>query len=334
LDRIKEIIKNIKSGQAAPIYFLMGDEPYYIDKISEYIEQTVLTEDEKSFNQMILYGRDVTIQEIASNAKRFPLMAEKQVIIVKEAQDLARTIDQLEEYANQFQPSTVLVMCYKYKSLDKRKKIYKTLDKNGVLFESKKLKDYQVESWVRKLIESRNYAIDVKASAMLVEFLGNDLSKIANEINKLMIMLPKGSAITADIVEKNIGISKDFNNFELIKGIVDRNQLVAYKIVDYFSQNPKNNPVVLTMGIIYSYFSKLLLYHGLKDKSPSNVMKQLKINQYAIKDYEIGFKNYPMKKVSKIIEHLKIIDLKSKGVGAVNLSLNDLLKEMLIKVFN
>jgi DNA polymerase-3 subunit delta len=239
LDRIKEIIKNIKSGQAAPIYFLMGDEPYYIDKISEYIEQTVLTEDEKSFNQMILYGRDVTIQEIASNAKRFPLMAEKQVIIVKEAQDLARTIDQLEEYANQFQPSTVLVMCYKYKSLDKRKKIYKTLDKNGVLFESKKLKDYQVESWVRKLIESRNYAIDVKASAMLVEFLGNDLSKIANEINKLMIMLPKGSAITADIVEKNIGISKDFNNFELIKGIVDRNQLVAYKIVDYFSQNPK-----------------------------------------------------------------------------------------------
>jgi DNA polymerase-3 subunit delta len=283
---------------------------------------------------MILYGRDVTIQEIASNAKRFPLMAEKQVIIVKEAQDLARTIDQLEEYANQFQPSTVLVMCYKYKSLDKRKKIYKTLDKNGVLFESKKLKDYQVESWVRKLIESRNYAIDVKASAMLVEFLGNDLSKIANEINKLMIMLPKGSAITADIVEKNIGISKDFNNFELIKGIVDRNQLVAYKIVDYFSQNPKNNPVVLTMGIIYSYFSKLLLYHGLKDKSPSNVMKQLKINQYAIKDYEIGFKNYPMKKVSKIIEHLKIIDLKSKGVGAVNLSLNDLLKEMLIKVFN
>jgi DNA polymerase-3 subunit delta len=334
LDRIKEIIKNIKSGQAAPIYFLMGDEPYYIDKISEYIEQTVLTEDEKSFNQMILYGRDVTIQEIASNAKRFPLMAEKQVIIVKEAQDLARTIDQLEEYANQFQPSTVLVMCYKYKSLDKRKKIYKTLDKNGVLFESKKLKDYQVESWVRKLIEFRNYAIDVKASAMLVEFLGNDLSKIANEINKLMIMLPKGSAITADIVEKNIGISKDFNNFELIKGIVDRNQLVAYKIVDYFSQNPKNNPVVLTMGIIYSYFSKLLLYHGLKDKSPSNVMKQLKINQYAIKDYEIGFKNYPMKKVSKIIEHLKIIDLKSKGVGAVNLSLNDLLKEMLIKVFN
>ncbi|TDS53332.1 DNA polymerase III subunit delta [Myroides indicus] len=334
MDHIKEIIKNIKSGQVAPIYFLMGDEPYYIDKIAEYIEENVLTEDEKSFNQMILYGRDVTIQDIASNAKRFPLMAEKQVIIVKEAQDLARTIDQLEEYANQFQPTTVLVMCYKYKSLDKRKKIYKALDKNGVLFESKKLKDYQVESWIRKLIESQNYTIDVKASAMLVEFLGNDLSKIANEINKLIIMLPKGSAITADIVEKNIGISKDFNNFELIKAIVDRNQLVAYKIVDYFSQNPKNNPVVLTMGIIYSYFSKLLLYHGLKDKSPSNVMKQLRINQYAVKDYEIGFKNYPMKKVSKIIEHLKIIDLKSKGVGAVNLPLSDLLKEMLIKVFN
>ncbi|KUF43305.1 DNA polymerase III subunit delta [Myroides marinus] len=334
MDQVKDIIKDIKAGKAAPIYFLMGEEPYYIDKISEYIEDNVLTEEEKGFNQMVLYGRDVTIQDIVSNAKRFPLMAEKQVVIVKEAQELARTIDQIESYAEQVQPSTVLVFCYKYKTLDKRKKVYKTIEKNGIIFESKKLKEYQIEAWIKKLLTGKGYAIDPKASAMLVEFLGTDLSKIANELDKLALVIPKGVQITADVVEKNIGISKDFNNFELIKAIVDRNQLKAYKIANYFAQNPKNNPIVLTMGLVYSYFSKLLLYHGLKDKSPSNVMKQLKVSQYAIKDYEVGFRIYKMKQVSAIISHLKDVDLKSKGVGAQAMPQGDLLKEMLIKIFN
>ncbi|MDM1354871.1 DNA polymerase III subunit delta [Myroides marinus] len=334
MDQVKDIVKDIKAGKAAPIYFLMGEEPYYIDKISEYIEDNVLTEEEKGFNQMVLYGRDVTIQDIVSNAKRFPLMAEKQVVIVKEAQELARTIDQIESYAEQVQPSTVLVFCYKYKTLDKRKKVYKTIEKNGIIFESKKLKEYQIEAWIKKLLTGKGYAIDPKASAMLVEFLGTDLSKIANELDKLALVIPKGVQITADVVEKNIGISKDFNNFELIKAIVDRNQLKAYKIANYFAQNPKNNPIVLTMGLVYSYFSKLLLYHGLKDKSPSNVMKQLKVSQYAIKDYEVGFRIYKMKQVSAIISHLKDVDLKSKGVGAQAMPQGDLLKEMLIKIFN
>lgn len=334
MDQVKDIIKDIKAGKAAPIYFLMGEEPYYIDKISEYIEDNVLTEDEKGFNQMVLYGRDVTVQDIVSNAKRFPLMAEKQVVIVKEAQELARTIDQIESYADQVQPSTVLVFCYKYKTLDKRKKVYKAIEKAGIIFESKKFKEYQIEAWIKKLLTGKGYAIEPKASAMLVEFLGTDLSKIANELDKLALVIPKGVQITADVVEKNIGISKDFNNFELIKAIVDRNQLKAYKIANYFAQNPKNNPIVLTMGLVYSYFSKLLLYHGLKDKSPSNVMKQLKVSQYAIKDYEIGFRIYKMKQVSAIISHLKDVDLKSKGVGAQAMPQGDLLKEMLIKIFN
>ncbi|MEK6451131.1 MULTISPECIES: DNA polymerase III subunit delta [Myroides] len=334
MDQVKEIIKGIKSGQTAPIYFLMGEEPYYIDKISEYIEQNVLTEEEKGFNQMVLYGRDVTIPEIVSNAKRFPLMAEKQVIIVKEAQELVRTIDQLESYVANVQPSTVLVFCYKYKTLDKRKKVYKAIEKAGVIFESKKLREYQIEGWLKKHLTSIGYDIEPKALAMLVEFLGTDLSKIANEINKLTIILPKGTQITGDVVEKNIGISKDFNNFELIKAIVDRNQLKAYKIANYFAQNTRNNPIVLTMGLVYSYFSKLLLYHGLKDKSSANVMKQLKVSQYAIKDYEIGFRTYKMKQVSAIIAHLKDIDLKSKGVGAQAMPHADLLKEMLVKIFN
>ncbi len=334
MDQVKDIIKNIKAGNAAPIYFLMGEEPYYIDKISEYIEDNLLTEEEKGFNQMVLYGRDVTVQDIVSNAKRFPLMAEKQVVIVKEAQELARSIDQLESYAAQVQPSTVLVFCYKYKTLDKRKKIYKAIEKSGIIFESKKLKEYQIEAWLKKLLTAKGYSIDPKASAMLVEFLGTDLSKIANEIDKLALIVPKGVQITAELVEKNIGISKDFNNFELIKAIVDRNQLKAYKIANYFAQNPKNNPIVLTMGLVYSYFSKLLLYHGLKDKSPSNVMKQLKVSQYAIKDYETGFRIYKMKQVSSIIAHLKDVDLKSKGVGAQAMPQGELLKEMLIKIFN
>lgn len=334
MDQIKEIIKNIKNKNIAPIYFLMGEEPYYIDKLSEYIEDNVLTEEEKGFNQMVLYGRDVSIQDIVSNAKRFPLMAEKQVVIVKEAQDLARSIDQLESYANQVQPSTVLVFCYKYKTLDKRKKVYKAIDKAGVIFESKKLRDYQIDNWVKNHVTGRGYNIDPKASAMLAEFLGNDLSRIANEVGKLLLLIPQGSSITADVVEKNIGISKDFNNFELIKAIVDRNQVNAYKIVNYFAQNPKNNPIVLTMGLVYSYFSKLLLYHGLKDKTATNVIKQLKVSQYAIKDYELGARIYPMKRVSGIITHLKDIDLKSKGVGASNMPQGELLKEMLIKIFN
>lgn len=334
MDEVIKITKDIKAGNLAPVYFFMGEEPYYIDKLSDYIDQNVLTEDEKSFNQMVLYGRDVSMQEVISNAKRFPLMADKQVIIVKEAQDLAKTIDQLESYLENPQPSTVLVFCYKYKTLDKRKKVYKSLQKNGVLFESKKLREYQIEAWLKRIISGKGYQIEPKASAMLVEFLGTDLAKIANELDKLTIVIPKQSTITADIVERNIGISKDFNNFELIKAIVDRNQLNAYKIVNYFSQNPKNNPLVLTLGLVYSYFSKLLLYHGLKDKSAGNSVKNLKISQYGLKDYEIGFRNYPMKKVSQIISVLKDTDLKSKGVGAQGTPQGDLLKEMLVKIFN
>lgn len=312
----------------------MGEEAYYIDKLSEFIDDTILTEDEKSFNQMVLYGRDVTMQEILSNAKRFPLMAEKQVIIVKEAQELSRSIDQLESYLENPQPTTVLVFCYKYKTLDKRKKVYKLLQKNSVLFESKKLREYQIEPWLKRVIAGKGYQIEPKASAMLVEFLGTDLAKISNEIDKLSIILPKNSLITADVIEKNIGISKDFNNFELIKAIVDRNSISAYKIVKHFSLNPKNNPLVLTLGLVYSYFSKLLLYHGLKDKSPNNAIKVLKVSQYALKDYDIGKKNYPMRKVSQIISILKDVDLKAKGVGAQNISQGDLLKEMLVKIFN
>ncbi|MBF02956.1 MAG: DNA polymerase III subunit delta [Flavobacterium sp.] len=334
MDEVLQIIKEIKSENYKPIYFFMGEEPYYVDKLTEYIEDNVLTEDEKGFNQVVLYGRDTSIEDIVSNAKRYPMMAERQVVIVKEAQELSRNIDKLEAYAENPQPTTVLVFAYKYKTLDKRKKITKLLSKTGVVFESKKLYENQVGDWIKRVLSGQKYTIEPKAAAMLVEFLGTDLSKISNELDKLKIILPQGHTITAKDIEDNIGISKDYNNFELRKAIGEKNQLKAYQIITYFSQNPKDNPIVVTTGLVFGFFSQLLQYHGLKDKSKANVAKVLKINPYFVSDYDVAIRNYPMKKVSAIVSALREVDVKSKGVGANSLSQNDLLKEMLIHIFN
>lgn len=334
MDEVLQIIKEIKSGNFKPIYFLMGEEPYYIDKLTGYIEDNVLTEEEKGFNQIVLYGRDTSIEDIVSNAKRYPMMAERQVVIVKEAQELSRTIDKLESYAENPQPTTVLVFAYKYKTLDKRKKVTKVLAKAGIVFESKKLYENQVGEWIKRVLSGQKYGIEPKAAAMLVEFLGTDLSKISNELDKLKIILPKGHTITAKDIEDNIGISKDYNNFELRKAIGEKNQLKAYQIITYFSQNPKDNPIVVTTGLVFGFFSQLLQYHGLKDKSKANVARVLKVNPYFLSDYDIAIKNYPMRKVSAIVSALREVDVKSKGVGANSITQHDLLKEMLIKIFN
>ncbi len=334
MDEVVKIVNDIKAGNIKPIYFLMGEEPYYIDRLSDYIEQNVLTEDEKGFNQSVFYGRDVKIEDIVAAAKRYPMMAERQVIIVKEAQDLVKTIDQLESYAENPMSSTVLVICYKYKTLDKRKKLCKLLEKNGLLYESKKLYENQVGEWIKRVLQGKNFTIEPKAAAMLVEFLGTDLSKINNELEKLQIILPKGTTISAKHIEENIGFSKDFNVFELRKAIGDRNQLKAYQIAQYFADNPREHPMVMTTGLVFAFFVSLLQYHGLKDRNPKNVAAVLKVNPYFLKDYDIALKNYPMKKVSAIVAKLRDIDVKSKGVGANALSDHDLLKEMLVDVFS
>lgn len=334
MDDIVKIVNDIKAGKLFPIYFLMGEEPYYIDKLSDYIEENVLTEDEKGFNQTVLYGRDVTIEDIIGTAKRYPMMAERQVVIVKEAQDLTKTIDKLEAYAENPMPSTVLVFCYKYKTLDKRKKVTKLLSKNGFVYESKKLYENQVGQWITRVLQGKNYTIEPKANAMLVEFLGTDLSKINNELEKLQIILPKGSQITAKAIEENIGFSKDFNVFELRKSLGERNQLKSYQIVNYFAENPKDNNIVMVVGLVFSFFIQVLKYHGLKDKNPNNVAKVLGVNPFFLKDYDIALKNYPMKKVSQIVATMRSIDVKSKGVGANALPLHDLYKEMLLGIFS
>lgn len=333
MDEVLKIINDLKAGIIKPIYFLMGEEPYYIDKLTEYIENNILSEDEKGFNQTVIYGRDATIEDIVSNAKRYPMMAERQVVVVREAQELSRTIDKLESYAENPQPTTVLVVAYKYKTLDKRKKLVKLIAKNGVLFESKKLYENQVGTWIQRLLQGRGYSIEPKANAMLVEFLGNDLSRISNELDKLQIILPKGHTITPKDIEYNIGFSKDFNVFELQNAIGSKDQLKAYKIAQYFADNPKDNPLVVTVSLVFGFFVKLLKYHGLKDKDPRAAAPVLGVNPFFMKDYEVAIKNYPMKKVSSIVSSLREIDVKSKGVGANSLSNHDLLKEMLVKIF-
>jgi DNA polymerase-3 subunit delta len=262
------------------------------------------------------------------------MMSERQVVIVKEAQDLSRTIDQLENYIENPLSSTVLVFCYKYKTLDKRKKLPKLVAKSGVLFESKKLYENQIGEWIKRILSGKSYSIEPKANAMLVEFLGTDLSKINNELEKLQIILPKGSTITPRHIEENIGFSKDFNNFELLNALGSKNQLKAFQIVQYFSDNQKANPLVVTTSTVFGFYIKLLKYHGLKDRNPKNVATVLGVNPFFLKDYDLALRNYPMKKVSQIVSSLRDVDVKSKGVGANALPQSDLLREMLYKIFN
>jgi DNA polymerase-3 subunit delta len=334
LDEVKALVADIKNGRLKPIYFLMGDEPYYIDKISEFIEKTVLQEHEREFNQMVLYGKDVTVDDIIAQAKRFPMMAEYQVVIVKEAQELSRSIEKLASYAEQPQHSTILVLNYKYKKLDKRKSLYKAISKNGVVFESKVLYENKVPEWIRRVLAGQNYTITPKASEMLVEYLGTDLSRISNELDKLQIVLPKGTQIKPEHIEENIGISKDYNNFELRKAVGERNSFKAHQIARYFAENPKDNPIVVTISLLHGYFSQLLHLHGLHDKSPRAVSSALRINPYFVNEYISAARNYPMKKVSAIISLLHEYDVKSKGVGTKNLSQDQILKELLVRIIS
>lgn len=334
MDEVKQLVTDIKNKNLKPIYFLMGEEPYYIDKISDFIENSVLAEEEKGFNQMVLYGRDVSVEDIVGNAKRFPMMAEHQVVIVKEAQDLSRTIEKLAAYAQNPQPSTILVVNYKYKKIDKRKGLYKAVKKTGVVYESKKLYENQVADWIRRVLSPKGYQISPKAAQMLVEFLGTDLSKINNELEKLQIILPKNTQISPEHIEENIGISKDFNNFELRKAIGEKNAMKAYRIVNYFAENPKDNPMVVTVSLLFNFFSQLLHFHGLSDKSPRNVASALKINPYFVNEYVTAARNYPMRKVSGIVASLRTFDVKSKGVGASSVPQGDLLKELVAGILS
>jgi DNA polymerase-3 subunit delta len=331
--KYEEIIDELKKKIYKPIYFLSGEEPYFIDKITDFIAEHVLSESEKSFNQTILYGKDLKVEDVDNAARRFPMMSNHQVIIVKEAQNL-KNIENLVYYAENPLKSTILVINYKYKTLDKRKKIYKAVEKNGILLETKKLYDNQVPDWISGYLRSDNYKIEPVASLLLVEFLGNDLSKISNELDKLKISLPSGSVISTKHIEDNIGISKDYSNFELQNAIRQKDVLKANRIALHFGQNQKDNPIVLTINSLFFFFSKVLVYHYLPNKEPKNAASVLKINPFFLKDYESSAKNYPKAKVVQIISLLREYDMKSKGYGNISADAGELLKELIYKIIH
>lgn len=334
MDEVKKILAEIKKGNFSPIYFLMGDEPFFIDTISNYIENNVLSDMEKAFNQLVVYGKDISIDTLVNYAREFPMAAEHRVIIVKEAQELSRTIEQLTTYVENPSQTTILVICYKYGKIDARKKLAKVLKEKYTLFESKKMYENQVANWIPTYLKSKDYTISPIATQLLVDYLGNDLSRIVNELSKISIILPKNSEITPDVIEKNIGISKEFNVFELQKALGKRDLVRALRIVKYFSENQKDNPLVIIITNLYNYFEKLLTYHGTDNKTDANLSKELGVNIFFVKDYHEAARNYPMKKISQIIASIRETDVKGKGVNSGSISYEDLLKELIIKIIN
>lgn len=328
-----QIMTALKKKQYEPVYLLMGEEPYFIDLISGHIEKKVLNDVEKSFNQTVLYGKDTTAAAIDNAARRFPMNSDYQVIIVKEAQDL-RDIEKLQFYASKPTKSTILVLNYKYKTIRQNSKLAKAIKKNGIIFESKKKYEDQIPQWITSYLTDRKISIEPMAAMMLTEFLGTQLSKIANELDKLIISMPEQSTITTSDIETNIGISKDFNNFELQKALAKREILKANRIIDYFSKNERDNPIFVTISILYMFFSKLLAYHFLKDKSKRNAASKLKVNPYFVNDYVLAAKRYNPRKTVEIIGMLREYDLKSKGVGNVSTTHGDLLKELVFKIMH
>lgn len=331
---VEQILSGLKNKDYKPVYFLSGDEPYYIDLITKYIIDNVLTEAEKSFNQTILYGKDSDIATVINAAKRYPMMANHQVVIVKEAQHI-RNIDDLVYYAKSPLLSTLLVINYKYKKLDKRKSLYKTIAEKGIFFESNKLYDNQLPDWISGYLGEKGIKIQPEASILLTEFLGSDLGKIVNELDKLAVIIAgKSISITTDTIEKNIGISKEYNNFELQNALVKRDVLKANRIINYFAQNQKNNPITVTITMLFSFFSKLLAYHSLKDKSNNSVAGVLKINPYFVRDYQAAAREYSLSKTIQVISLLREYDVKSKGIGSLSASPGDLLKELVFKILH
>ncbi len=330
----EQILADIKKRVFHPIYFLMGEEPFFIDTISNELENTILDESERSFNQVILYGSDVNAKDIISQARAFPMMSDYLVVIVKEAQNM-KDIENLADYLDKIPPTTILVINYKYKKLDKRRALAKYIDKKGVLFESKKLYDSNIPDWITKYLTSKKYNITPKATQMIADFLGNDLHKVRNELEKLMVALPPSKRIDDADVEYNIGISKDFNIFELQNAIGYKDFLKANRIINYFGDNPNDNPIFMTISALYGYYTKLLKLHFSKDKSKSTVATMLGVNPYFVNDYFEAARNYSWVNCMRCIEVLREYDLKAKGYNSTSdTTQKELYREMLFKLMN
>lgn len=326
----EEVVRDVKNGVYVPIYFLMGEEDYYIDRISEYIADRVLTEAEKEFNLTILYGADTDIATIINSAKRYPMMSKYQIVMVKEAQNL-KNLDELTYYLQKPLMSTILVFCYKHGVLDRRKKLAAEIEKAGILFESKKLKDAQLSGFISSYLKRKRVDIEPKASEMMAEFVGADLNRMAGELEKLVITLPDGcSRITPEQIERNIGISKDYNNFELRNALITKDVLKANLIVKYFNNNMKNNPLQVTLAVLFGFFSNLMLTYYAPGKSEQEIASFLGLRSpWQAKDYLAAMKKYSGVKVMQIIGEIRLCDAKSKGVKNSSVSDGDLLRELI-----
>ena len=331
------IMSDLKAGKYAPVYYLMGDESYYIDQISDYIAGHALQPEERDFNQTVLFGSDVTASTVADAARRYPMMAERQVVIVKEAQ-LIRQTDALEKYMKQPLKSTVLVMCHKNGKIDGRKREYvKAVQQAGILFESVKMKDYQLPAFIEKYLKEREVSIDPKSTQLIAEAIGADLSRLTSELDKVLISLPANDRrVTPQVVEDQIGVSKDFNGFELRDAIVNRNVFKANQIVNYFDKNPKAGSLYSFLPLLFSFFQNLMLAHYCPQKqSQEAVAGWLELRSpWAAKEYMTGMRNFTAMKTMQIISKLREIDAKSKGLDNPNTPAGDLMKELIFYILH
>lgn len=337
------LLNDLKARKFKPVYLFHGEEPYYIDLFSNYIEEKLLSEAEKGFNQTVLYGRDTDVVTLLNAAKRFPMMSEYQLVLVKEAQDMKwskepeekKIMDPFLAYLEKPLPSTVLVFCYKHAKFDKRKKIYKAIEKNGVVFESPTIYENKVPAWIEDFAREKAYRINPRAAVLIAEYLGNDLSKIANELEKLMLNLAKGSEISVDEVQKNIGISKEYNVFELQAALAKRDVMKANQIISYFGSNPRANPIQMVLGALNTWFTKILKYHYVEDRTPQNIARELGVNPFFVKDYDLAARTFNLTRTFEVISYLREYDLKTKGVGATgNVEEKDLLQELVFKILH
>lgn len=329
----KLIIKNIKQHQFEKIYFLHGEEPFFIDAITDAIVENAMDDSERDFNQTIVYGKECEAGAIIADAKSYPMMGERRLVIIKEAQEF-KDIDLLESYFNNPVDTTIFVICYKHKKFDTRKKLIKIAAANGLVFLSEKVRDYKLVDWISSYAKEVGYQITPKAAMLLAEFLGTDISRVVNELDKLSILIEKGTAINEVHIEENIGISKDYNFFELANAFAERDYLKASKIVNYFEKNPKMGPLIPVISNLFSYHTKLMRIHFSKDKSPAALASVLGVAPFLVTQYTKAAKIYNPKKLAENIAILQEYDLKSKGIDNSSSSDGELMKEMVYRLMN
>ena len=336
---VKKVMADLKTGKFDPVYFLQGEESYFIDLISDYIELHALSEAEKSFNQVIVYGKDVTMAGILTHARRFPMMAERQLVIVKEAKDVQDInkdvgIRLLLDYLKQPVPSTVLVFSHKHKTLDKRRELGKNIQKLATTIHAKKLYDNQLPEFVLSYAAEKKIMVEPQAVHILCEHVGNNLSRLTNEFDKLTLSMEAGEAITAEKVMNGVGISKEYNVFELQKSLIQRDPFTSAKIVNYFISNTRKNPVIPVVAFLYSFFSKLLIASQVRDRSEKELLSILKISPYAIRDYSHALQYYPNLKIAENIAFIKEADLRLKGIDSGSVEDGQILRELVYKLIH